>query len=365
MSVPFEITDPKSAPTYGDSAISRWCKKALFEARDEVFVRLTIKMTITMIVMMTALFFALRVHDPRVPELAKLGVVAVYLAIWGYLVPPVILMLHNTMHRPFMKSPKWLGKAHPYAMSFFFGIPTGYREHHMGMHHAEDNMQKDLSSTLSYQRDSFLHFLVYFFRFFFLGIFEVSAYLVRVKRFTHAKRLVGGEIAHIAVIALVMTLVDFRFGLVAFLLPAITIRFMMMVGNWGQHAFINTEHKNDGLSNSITCINSTYNERCFNDGYHIGHHLRANRHWTEMPADFENSIEKYVKDGAIVFTGVDFFLVSVLLWTGQWKTLARRFIRLDGKERSDEDVIAMLKSRVQPVREWKAESIEPSNARAA
>ncbi len=362
MALPFEIRDPTAAPTYGDSALSRWCKGALFEARDEIFVRLTIKMIATLVALMAALFFALRVRDPRVPELLKLGVAAVYLAIWGYLVPPVILMLHNTMHRPFIKAPKLLGRAHPYMMSFFFGIPTGYREHHMGMHHAEDNMQKDLSSTMGYRRDSFLHFLVYFFRFFFLGIFEVSAYLKRVRRFTMAKRLVFGEIAHIAVIALVMTLVDFRFGLVAFLLPAVVIRFMMMVGNWGQHAFINTDYKNDGLSNSITCINATYNERCFNDGYHIGHHLRANRHWTELPGELESNVAAYIKEGALVFEGVDFFMVSVLLWTGQWKTLARRFVRLDGNERSDEDVIAMLKSRVHPVREWKAESIEASSA---
>jgi len=32
-------------------------------------------------------------------------------------------------------------------------------------------------------------------------------------------------------------------------------------------------------------------------------------------------------------------------------------VRLDGKERSDDDVIAMLKSRVQRVEVWPAESI--------
>ncbi len=50
-----------------------------------------------------------------------------------------------------------------------------------------------------------------------------------------------------------------------------------------------------------------------------------------------------------MFEGLDFFLVSILLWTGSWGILARRFVRLDGKPRSDEEVIAMLKSRVQPV----------------
>ena len=96
--------------------------------------------------------------------------------------------------------------------------------------------------------------------------------------------------------------------------------------------------------------------RCFNDGYHIGHHLKANRHWTEYPADFLANRDQYAAEGAIVFEGLDFFLVSLLLWTGQWKTLARHYVRLDGP-RSDEEVIAMLKSRVHPVRSWPAEAI--------
>ena len=82
--------------------------------------------------------------------------------------------------------------------------------------------------------------------------------------------------------------------------------------------------------------------------------MKANRHWTEMPQDFIDNREMYVREGALVFEGVNFFLVSLLLWTGQWRVLAKHFVRLDGKERSDDDVIAMLKSRVQPVQaeEW-------------
>ena len=41
MSLPFELRDPKAAPTYEDGAISRLCRKVRFEARDEVFLRLT------------------------------------------------------------------------------------------------------------------------------------------------------------------------------------------------------------------------------------------------------------------------------------------------------------------------------------
>jgi fatty acid desaturase len=355
QAAPFELTDPTQVPTYGDGPLHRWCKRALYDARDEVFVRLSLRMIVVMLAMMAALFVCL--HWALVPLWIA---AAVYLALWGWLSAPVILMLHNTMHRPFLRSPKLLKKAHPYVMSILFGIPMGYTEHHVGMHHVEDNMAEDLSSTLRYRRDSFLNFLVYFGRFFFFGLIEVTGYLVRKRRTAMARRLVIGDLCHQAVVV-AMLLLDWRFGLVAFAIPYFMIRFLMMTGNWGQHAFINTEHHNDGLTNSITCINAGYNHRAFNDGYHIGHHLKANRHWSEMPQDFLDNRALYARQGAIVFRGIDFFLVSILLWTGQWTILANRFVRLDGEPRSNEDVIALLKSRVHPIAEWPTESVEATS----
>jgi hypothetical protein len=359
ISSPLKIDDPTAAPTYGDGAISRWCKRALYEPRDEVFVRMSIKvvaiMSLGMATLAATAAYGARTSSHGIPFW---GVAAVYFALWAWLVPPVILMLHCTMHRPFIRRAKWtgwIGKVHPFVMSFLFGIPTGYTEHHMGMHHVEDNMGEDLSSTLRYRRDSLLHFLAYWARFFFFILPELTSYLNRHRRTAMARRALVGELTHQALIIGTL-LIDWRFGLVAFAIPTFTVRFMMMAGNWGQHAFINTALKNDGISNSITCINNGYNKRCFNDGYHIGHHLKANRHWTEMPQDFLDNREMYARKGAIVFEGLDFFFVSVLLWTGQWRTLAKHYVRLDGKEQSDDEVIAMLKSRVHPVQaeSWSA-----------
>lgn len=342
----FVLTDPTEAPRYPDGVLSRFCNRSLYEPRDQVFVRLSIVVVLVMSASMTALGFALRTK--AIPPLLA---VVVYLAVWGWYSAPVILMLHNTMHRPFLRRPKWLNFIHPYVMSFYFGIPTGYGQHHLGMHHVEDNMPEDLSSTMRYRRGSFLHFLVYFGRFFFFILGELSAYLLRRRRHRMARRAFIGEALHLSIVATAIA-IDWRFGVVAFAIPTATIRFLMMVGNWGQHAFLNPARKNDGLSNSITCINSGYNRRAFNDGYHIGHHLKANRHWTEMPKDLLDQRAAYIEAGALVFEGIDFFLVSILLWTGQWKQLARRFVRLDGKAKSEAEIIALLKSRVMPLSEW-------------
>lgn len=340
------ITDPQAAPEYAPTAYSRFLRRFLYEERDEVMLRLTLRMIVVMSTAMVTLAVVLKaeVVPAWIPMLA-------YFALWGWLTPPVILMLHNTMHRRFIRTARIFDPLHAYLMSFFFGIPSGYREHHVGMHHAEDNMWEDLSSTLRYRRDSFANFLVYFFRFFFFIALELPLYLSRKKRNAMARRAFIGEVVHLSIVAGMM-MFDWRFGLVAFLAPLVSCRFMMMAGNWGQHAFINVDHVNNGIANAITCINSGYNRRCFNDGYHIGHHLKANRHWSELPGDFIANRERYAKEGAIVFEGIDFFFVSLLLWLGRWDVLARRYVRLDGQPRSDAEVIAMLKSRVQPVRAW-------------
>ena len=54
------------------------------------------------------------------------------------------------------------------------------------MHHAENNLLPDLSSTMPYRRDSAVDFLRYYFKFISLGIAELVAYFTRKKRFEAA-----------------------------------------------------------------------------------------------------------------------------------------------------------------------------------
>ncbi len=331
------ITDPTDVPNYGPSPLHSWSLKALYDPRDEVFIRLTLKATFVMAPILGLLLYRF-----------QWWMVAVYLAAWVWLLPQVILMLHNTMHRPFIRRPRWLNKAHPYAMSALYGIPTGYMEHHVGMHHLENNLPPDLSSTMRYQRDNVFHFIHYFSRFLFLGVYEVPHYLAKKKsRVGMARRMLIAEFCHWGLVAVACS-INLRAGLVGFLFPLVAVRFLMMMGNWGQHAFIHQEDPGNSLLNSITCINAGYNHKAFNDGYHIGHHVKSNRHWTEMPADFQANIDTYARAGCVVFHGLDFFLVSLLLFTKQHKVLARRYVRLDGVERTDDEVVVLLKTRLKP-----------------
>lgn len=337
MSVP-AITDPKSEPRYASTAFQRWLESMLYEPRDAVFVRLALRSFLLVAPLQIAIYI----------WFSWWAAVGLWIVQIGWLAPPAILMLHNTMHRPFFKTPRVMNRVVPYTMSLLFGIPTGYMEHHIGMHHAENNLRGDLSSTMRYQRDSILHWLIYFFRFIFLSHIGLTQYFLRKKRVAMIRRAIGSDLVHMGLMV-GLSFINWRATVAAFLVPYLFMRFAMMWGNWGQHAFIDASRPGDSFVNSITCINAAYNQRCFNDGYHIGHHIKQNRHWTELPADFEANVERYAKEGCIVFEGIDFFMVSLFLFLGRYDWLARRFVRLPGDTRTDAQVIELLKSRTRKI----------------
>lgn len=329
------LKDPTEVPTYPPSAFQRGIEGLLYEPRDSVFVRLSLQVVLLMVPLIALLYW----------RFSWWLAVPFWLVQLPWQAPPVILMLHCTMHRPFVKKYRWLNQLHPYLMSALFGIPTGYKEHHLGIHHAENNLRADISTTMRYQRDNFFHWLMYLTRFFFLGHFELARYLTSKNRNGMMRRALSSDAIHVS--AMVgLSFLNWRATLVAFIVPYVVVRVMMMMGNWGQHAFLDPVNPGNSFLNSITCINSGYNARCFNDGYHIGHHTKQNRHWTELPTDFLANLERYRQEGCIVFEGVDFFMVSLLLFTHQHRFLARRFVRMPGDTRSEDEIVALLHARL-------------------
>lgn len=335
---PIVVTDPRSAPTYASTPWQRFMESLLFDARDVVFVRLWLR----------SLFLVVPVIALTYWKFSWWYAPLVFAFQVGWMAPPAILMLHNTMHRPFFKRWRFMNRVVPYTMSALFGIPTGYMEHHVGMHHMENNLRADLSSTMRYQRDSFFHWCLYTARFLLGSDVELPNYLVKRGRAPFAIRAVASDLVHLLSMA-ALAFVNWQATLVCFIVPYLAVRCAMMAGNWGQHAFLDPTRPGDSYVNSITCINSGYNQRCFNDGYHIGHHVKQNRHWTELPQDFLDNLERYQRETCIVFEGLDFGLVSFLLWTKQYKVLARRFVRMPGDERTEAEIIDFLKSRTKAI----------------
>jgi hypothetical protein len=94
------------------------------------------------------------------------------------------LMLHCTSHRVFFrKKYGFLNHYLPWVVAPFFGhSPETYFTHHIGMHHAENNLEADESSTMPFQRDSIKDFAIYFGNFLLRGVYDLARYFFYKKK---------------------------------------------------------------------------------------------------------------------------------------------------------------------------------------
>ena len=339
--------DPRLAPA---PRYARWAAPLLNDPRDVTFVALMMQCA-AVAAAGVALYFAGRWFWWLAP--------AYWAALAGVVLDRFTLMLHCTSHRQLFK-PRFaiLNQVIPWVLGPFLGqTPETYFAHHMGMHHLEENLAGDLSSTLRFRRDRIGDWLRYYGRFLFLGVPDLAAYFARKGQRRLLRRIVLGEGIYWAAM-LVLLLVNPRATLVVFLAPLLLMRTLMMAGNWAQHAFICAEQPANPYRSSITCVNTRYNRRCFNDGYHALHHEKPRCHWTEHPVRYQGAQAEYGRQDAIVFDGLDFFQVWLLLMVGGWKRLGRAFVRLPGApERTDAEVIAFLKGRVRPIEATEAGTV--------
>ncbi|KAJ1341376.1 hypothetical protein BSLG_004106 [Batrachochytrium salamandrivorans] len=273
----------------------------------------------------------------------------------GIFTAPFILMLHCLCHRRIghQTHAPWLDHVVHVLLAPFFGETWNtFYYHHVKHHHVEDNGPDDLSSTIWYDRDNPVHFLVYFLRFYlFIGI-ELPLYFIRKGRYSQAFNCFVGEYGTLAFYAMfyfVLCPSNPAGVIFAWYVPLNLARFGMMSGNWAQHAFIEHSDPTNDYKSAITCLASFYNKNCFNDGYHTSHHLNPLRRWDDHPKNFVSSSEKYKKETTVVFEGLDFHAVWVALMLKDYSTLADHFVQLadssDKMYMSKEQLMAYLKRR--------------------
>lgn len=260
------------------------------------------------------------------------------------------LMFHCICHRKcFKKSWQWLHSYITWIICPLFGhAPEGYFSHHLGMHHIENNLEDDTSSTMAYQRDSARDFLAYFLKFLLVGVKNTILYLYHRKRTKLYQRLTIGEYAY-AAFCILMCFVNLKATLVVFIVPLVFARLVMMLGNWTQHSFIDSTNPDNLYTNSINCINTKYNHVCWNDGYHIIHHLRPGMHYTDMPAELLKRKDEFANNKAIVFDGIHYLHVFFFLLTKRYDKLADNLVNINNTFSSREQAIALMKERTRKI----------------
>ena len=210
-------------------------------------------------------------------------------------------------------------------------------------------MPDDTSSTMAYQRDSVKDFLAYFFKFISVGVINTIFYLFSRKRKKLGNRLTAGEYIYLA-FCIAMCFVNLKATMLVFIVPLLFARLVMMLGNWAQHSFIDANDPENLYTSSINCINTVYNHKCWNDGYHIVHHLRPGMHYTEMPDEFLKRKDEFAKNKAIVFDGIHYLHIFTWLLTKRYDKLADNLVNINGNMfRSKEEAIALMKERTRKI----------------
>jgi hypothetical protein len=338
------LTDPRApAPARGlDHLSDRLFLPLLADPRDVVFTRTAFDVAVFVLPFTLALFLL------PTPWLAALG--PLYLAhLFVNYAARIILMLHAVTHRPvFVRRFRWADVVFTHAMPAVVGLPPfAYNLHHRLMHHRENVSESDLSGTAEYQRDNLLHFLHYLVRFAVTGYMHLSSWGVRRGlRNEVTAMLVRSALGYTAMLTL-----TWFFPLPMLIcawIPYVLLRFFLMAGNWSEHAFVEVDAPTDSWRNSVCLLNTGFNHRAYNAGYHLVHHIVPSLHWADHPAWLEANRAEIAQHDVLMFDGVSSNQqVWWKLMAGDYRFLAERMVDPLGRRPSIEERIAFLKRRVQ------------------
>ncbi|KAF2790549.1 hypothetical protein K505DRAFT_340326 [Melanomma pulvis-pyrius CBS 109.77] len=243
-----------------------------------------------------------------------------------YFMGTYTLMMHQHIHMRGILNKKFsiIDNGFPYITDPLMGHTwNSYYFHHVKHHHVEGNGPNDLSSTVRYQRDDVWHFLHYLGRFYFLIWFDLPRYFLSKRNPGLAFKACGCEIASYIFYYTMFTYVNTCATIFVFLVPLAIMRLGLMIGNWGQHAFVDEVQPDSDFRSSITVIDVASNRYCYNDGYHTSHHLNPLRHWRDHPVSFLAQKQKYSDEDALVFYNIDYLMITFSLLAKNYTHLAK------------------------------------------
>jgi fatty acid desaturase len=335
------ITDPvyQQPPTF--RWYDRFWLSRINDKRDLPFIRLLT------IIHLSIIPVAILLYTPLLHGWMWWAVAAVYFYFSQfYFKGSFGLMLHCLCHRKLFKNYSTAKNRYLYwfVCPLFGHLGDSYHSHHMGMHHMENNMPKDASSTMLYQRDSLGDFLKYWLRFMFLGFHDTFSYLFARKRKKMYTRLSISEVGYM-VVATGLCFVNIKATLVVLIVPFLFARLVMMLGNWTQHAFVDPHEPDNEMASTVVCLNTSYNHKCWNDGYHAVHHLRPGAHYTELPGIFMQLLSEAAKSRTIVFEKIHYLHIFLFLMRKRYDKLADNMVNISGSFSDENDAIALLKAR--------------------
>lgn len=277
--------------------------------------------------------------------------------IWIWYLQSTVLFTHTITHiKPWAPGFEWLNIYVQSIVTAVLGLFLfGYEEHHLKMHHGENNFYPgDNTTTEIYERDNFFHFCVYWFRHIYGSFTELPMYAVSKGRTNKAIGIWVGLLIYIVFYSWINTFnpsAAFWCGI----MPNVFASFLFMQGNWGQHQFVNPKNCRSSYGLTFNIINSSLNSINFNDGYHLMHHLNSQTRWYDLPKEFVKNQDKICQNGGLTFTNCVFQQLCLYSFTWQYGKLYGHYVPLGPEqEMTKEEFIEFIQEWYRPIYSKKA-----------
>jgi hypothetical protein len=262
-----------------------------------------------------------------------------------------ILGLHYSAHvRIWKREWAWLDHVIAVFIGPLFGIPAGaYHAHHILMHHKEDNqLCYDASSTMFFQRDSYVHLLVYCLRYLLFIWVELPFVLCLRGRYRECLGLVVLGGGYVCVLRMGLRVIPLASAYI-FFLPLLIVSFALMRGNHLQHIFVSRTHPKCTYRHSYDLCNCPTNEKSFNDGFHIEHHVSPLTPWYLLPQKFITLLPKHRENDSFIFSHIAPDEVHAHIFRGDLDKLADHYVYIGQPSGVDrETLLGEMRQRLLP-----------------
>ena len=262
--------------------VTRFLENNLNDVRDMEIAYLLFNIIVTMYPALIALFTVL-------PPSHLLG--AAYLVVFNVMyLQRFILAMHYSTHKRLFKPGFWsdiVNKSIIVLVAPIFGIPSNtYWLHHIVMHHVDNNeWNKDLSATEGYQRDNFLHWIVYWVRFMAGSWVELPYYALKKRRWGLFAQCGGGMAATLGALVYLWG-VNSTAACWTVIAPFVVVSTAMMFGKGAQgfiHSFTHHHHhhhhhRRHTLKPKLNRLNSLSLSRSLPRAFFIICHLCGEKH---------------------------------------------------------------------------------------
>ena len=250
-------------------------------------------------------------------------VIAFYIFVYGPKIRGFVRSFsawHQEIHRPtggILKGPSPFERTFGFSFfAFLLGLPMGLIQSgvaHVHNHHRENGNYFDAFGSAQYNHANLWHFVRYMTRDVFHQIFLTTpaAYFLKRQRGDLALVQLKANLLYFAVVVPVF-FYSWQIGVLYVLVPWLATVFMLGLVNWTQHPFYGGRDDSlNYMTNTLTVLETPVN--FLYEGYHLAHHHRSGRHWTENPQLFEDMRAKMKAADSIVLRDVGVTEVFLLL----------------------------------------------------